>query len=66
MKKYPGAIALADEIGGVPQARFRNDLREFDAISDKYIGQHKPALGNNFGQSFKNQVKDLIKVFRPC
>ena len=57
LKYDKGAHALADEIGGVAQARFRNSMREFDAISNKFIGQHKPALGNNFGKSFKNQAR---------
>jgi len=57
MKTDQGAQALAKEINGVPQARFRNNMREYDAISDKYIGQHKPALKDNIGQSFKEQAK---------
>ncbi len=57
LKYDKGAHVLANEIGGIAQARFRNSTREFDAISDKFIGQHKPALGNNFGKSFRNQAR---------
>ena len=51
-----GDHALAKEISGLPQARFRGSDREFDAISEEYIGQHKPALKDNFGKDFKKQA----------
>lgn len=38
LKFDKGTHQLAKEIGGVPQARFANSNREFDAISDKLIG----------------------------
>ncbi|MES2061784.1 MAG: RHS repeat-associated core domain-containing protein [Bacteroidota bacterium] len=57
MKYDKGAHALAEEINGVAQARFKGLDREFDAISDKYIGQHKPALGDNIGGRFKEQAR---------
>ncbi len=62
MKFDQGAHDLAEEIGGVAQARFRNDSREFDAISDQFIGQHKPALGDNFGGSFKKQTRATFEA----
>ena len=57
------AHALADRIGGQPQARFSGgtDLREFDVISDKYIAQTKPA---NFvkNQAWRNQAKATFEA----
>lgn len=56
-QKYDaGAQNLATEIGGKAQVRFRNSPREFDAISDMYIGQHKPAL-NSVGSQFRQQAR---------
>ncbi|WP_143149853.1 restriction endonuclease fold toxin [Chryseobacterium takakiae] len=57
MKYDAGAHALAKEIGGKAQARFRYSNREYDAISSEWIGQHKPGLTNSFGKSFRNQAK---------
>lgn len=62
MKFDKGAQDLADEIGGVAQSRFRNNSREFDAISDRFVAQHKPALGNNIGQSFKKQARATFEA----
>lgn len=44
-KPDPDADALAERIGGLPRVKFENDPqgREFDAVSDEYIGQSKPA-----------------------
>ncbi|MDQ1097181.1 RHS repeat-associated protein [Chryseobacterium sp. SORGH_AS909] len=57
MKFDKGAHELAKEIGGKAQARFRYSNREYDAISDTWIGQHKPGLTSSFGKSFRNQAK---------
>ncbi len=63
LKYDKGAHELAEEIGGVPQATFRNDPNtEYDAISDEFIGQHKPALKANIGSSFKKQAKRTFQV----
>ncbi len=62
MKYDKGAHELAKEIGGKAQVRFRNSTREFDAISDKFIGQHKPALKDNFGKSFKDQARATFEA----
>ena len=57
MKYDKGAQELAKEIGGKAQARFRYSNREYDAISNKWIGQHKPGLTESFGKSFRAQAK---------
>lgn len=57
MKYDKGAQELAKEIGGKAQARFRYSNREYDAISNKWIGQHKPGLTESFGKSFRGQAK---------
>ena len=59
----PDATALAERIGGTPSVRFSNDPvgREFDAMSDQYIGQAKP---KNFqlNQSFRAQAKATFEA----
>lgn len=63
LKYDKGAHDLAEEIGGIPQATFRNNPNiEYDAISDEFIGQHKPALKANIGSSFKKQAKRTFEV----
>ncbi|WP_341902088.1 DUF4157 domain-containing protein [Fluviicola taffensis] len=63
LKYDKGAHDLAKEIGGVPQACFKNTPNiEYDAISDEFIGQHKPALKANIGSSFKKQAKRTFEV----
>ena len=44
-KPDPDADALAQRIGGESRVRFSNDPdgREFDAVSDQYVAQAKPA-----------------------
>jgi hypothetical protein len=57
-KPDPAADALAERLGGESRMRFENDPkgREFDAISDEYVAQSKPA-DMQIGSSFRNQVK---------
>ena len=57
-----GAHDLAEDIGGVAQARFRNSNREFDAISDRFVAQHKPALQSNIGSKFKKQARATFEA----
>ncbi|MGQ0840006.1 restriction endonuclease fold toxin [Actinokineospora sp.] len=56
--KDPDAIALAGRLDGQPTVRFANDPigREFDAVSDKYVAQTKPA-SFTLNQKFRNQAK---------
>ncbi len=66
LKYDAGAHALADEIGGRAQVAFKDSKigggREFDAVSSKSIGQHKPYIDENFGQSFKKQAKATFEA----
>jgi len=59
----PATIKLAQRIGGVPSVRFTNDpaVREFDAVSDQYIAQAKPA---NFtlNKNFRTQAKATFEA----
>ncbi|MGH3852033.1 MAG: Imm7 family immunity protein [Pseudonocardiaceae bacterium] len=59
----PDADALAERIGGRASVRFSNDttVREYDAVSDQYVGQAKPA---NFqmGSAFRNQAKATFET----
>ena len=61
--KDPDADALAQRIGGEPRVRFELDPvgREFDAVSDKFVAQAKPA---NFqmGKKFRNQAKATFEM----
>ena len=62
----PGAHALAEEIGGQAQVNISgiDDDKEFDAVSDEYIGEHKPAIGDNFGSRFKNRSRRVFRAAR--
>jgi RHS repeat-associated protein len=59
----PAAEALAARIGGVSSVKFPGKFkdREFDVLSDKYIGQTKPA---NFkmGGAFRNRAKATFEA----
>jgi hypothetical protein len=60
----PDAQALAQRIGGQAQAEFAsgpNAGREFDAISDEYVAQSKPA---NFtgGSSWRGQARATFQA----
>ncbi|MFF2658838.1 restriction endonuclease fold toxin [Kitasatospora sp. NPDC058032] len=62
-KPDAAADALAQRIGGRSRVRFENDPagREFDAISDLYVAQSKPA-GFRMGSSFRNQAKATFEA----
>jgi hypothetical protein len=53
------AMDLAKKLGGQAQVYFRDDpeQREFDAISDQYIGQTKATGITDPGQKIRNQLK---------
>ncbi|HXA18390.1 MAG TPA: Ig-like domain-containing protein [Thermoanaerobaculia bacterium] len=56
------ADALAERIGGRSRVKFSNGpANEFDAVSDKYVAQTKPA---NFkmGKAFRNQAKATFEA----
>lgn len=57
-KPDPAADKLAEKLGGESRVKFENDPtgREFDAISDDYVAQSKPA-GMQMGSAFRNQAK---------
>jgi hypothetical protein len=58
----PAAGKLAERIGGKPQVEFtKNPGREFDAVSDRYVAQSKPA---NFqlGSNFRDQAKATFQA----
>lgn len=57
-KPDPAADKLAEKLGGESRMKFENDPtgREFDAISDDYVAQSKPA-GMQMGSAFRNQAK---------
>lgn len=57
------ADALAVRIGGESRVKFANDPdgREFDAVSDEYIAQTKPAL-KDYGKSWRNQTKATFEA----
>ncbi|QBS46510.1 hypothetical protein DMB37_36980 [Nocardia sp. CS682] len=61
----PDADKLADRIGGQSQVKFGNDPsgREFDAVSDEFIGQAKPG-GQQLGSAFRNQGKESFEAAR--
>ncbi|MEU0873452.1 restriction endonuclease fold toxin [Nocardia brasiliensis] len=52
------ADRLAERIGGQSRVKFSNDPkgREFDVVSDEYIGQAKPG-GTQLGSTLRNQGK---------
>ncbi|MGH3628308.1 MAG: restriction endonuclease fold toxin [Sciscionella sp.] len=62
-KPDPAADKLADKIGGVSRVRFENDPigREFDAVSDDYLAQSKPA-GFKMGSQFRYQAKATFET----
>lgn len=62
-KPDPAADALADRIGGNSRMKFLNDPdgREFDVISDKFIGQAKPNL-SQYGKSWRKQTKATFEA----
>ncbi|MFD1151580.1 WXG100-like domain-containing protein [Saccharothrix hoggarensis] len=53
----PKADALAERIGGRSQVRFARDTpeTEYDAVSDQYVAQAKPA-NLTYGSQFRNQA----------
>ena len=67
LKKVPkedlAADALAKRINGESRVRFENDPagREFDAVSDDYIAQAKPAL-KTIGKSWRVQTKATFEA----
>lgn len=62
-KPDPAADALAERIGGESRVKFENDPqgREFDAVSDEYIAQTKPAL-QTVNKSVRNQMKATFEA----
>lgn len=58
-KPDAAADALADRIGGQSRVKFSGDSagREFDAISEQYVAQSKPAL-----QTVNKSVRDQMKA----
>lgn len=54
--KDPDAVALAERIGGQSTMRFESSIREFDVISDQYIGQAKPG-GYVFNPAGRGQAR---------
>jgi Restriction endonuclease fold toxin 3 len=59
------ADALANRIGGQSRVRFENDPkgREFDAVSDEYIGQAKPT-DFQLNKNFRTQAKATFRAAR--
>jgi uncharacterized protein YukE len=57
-KLDPDAVELAKRIGGESQVCFADDPagKEFDVVSDKYIGEAKPG-GLRLNEKFRNQAK---------
>ncbi|KGE19582.1 restriction endonuclease fold toxin [Paenibacillus wynnii] len=62
-KPDAAADALADRIGGQSRVKFSGDSagREFDAISDQYVAQSKPAL-QTVNKSVRDQMKATFEV----
>ncbi|MDO0929696.1 restriction endonuclease fold toxin [Streptomyces sp. TG1A-8] len=62
-KPDPSADALAERLNGESRVKFANDPegREFDAVSDTYVAQAKPA---NFqlGKAFRRQDQATFKM----
>ena len=56
------ADMLAKKLGGESRVKFDSDKsnREFDVVSDQYIGQAKEI--NNVGSSFRNQAKATFEA----
>lgn len=61
-KPDPGADALSELIGCEPRVKFANDPagREFDVVSDTYIGQVKPGI--TYGSDFRDQAKATFQM----
>ncbi|WP_280394804.1 restriction endonuclease fold toxin [Nocardia brasiliensis] len=62
-KPDAGADKLAERIGGQSRMKFSNDPdgREFDVVSDEFIGQAKPG-GQQLGSAFRNQGKESFEA----
>ena len=62
-KPDAAADALAQRIGGESRVKFSTDPagREFDAISNEYVAQSKPAL-NDYNKSVRNQMKETFEA----
>jgi len=61
--KDASAEKLADKIDGESTVKFDSDPkgREFDAVSDEYIAQAKPAI-QQLSQSTRNQMKATFEA----
>lgn len=57
-KPDPQADKLAERLGGQSRVRFRDDPanREFDAVSDEFIAQTKPAM-QQLGKNARSQMR---------
>ena len=62
-KLDPHADALSKKIGGQSRVKFSNDKnnREFDVVSDEYIGQAKPS-SITAGSAFRKQAKATFEA----
>jgi hypothetical protein len=62
-KEDAGADLLAEKLGGQSRMIFNNDPkgREFDVISDQYIGQTKTSM-NSLSSQFREQAKATIEA----
>jgi len=62
-KPDPDADALAERINGLPRVKFENDPqgREFDTVSDEYIGQAKPARFQ-ISKAFRAQARATFQA----
>nr|WP_178943943.1 restriction endonuclease fold toxin [Paenibacillus curdlanolyticus] len=62
-KEDAGADLLAKKLGGQSRMIFNNDPkgREFDVISDQYIGQTKTSM-NSLSSQFREQAKATIEA----
>ena len=56
----PAAEGLAKRIGGDAQMKFPNDPHEFDAISDQYVAQSKPA--DYYNQKWRKQAQATFEA----
>jgi hypothetical protein len=55
------ADALAAKLGGQSRVRFENHNKEFDVISDEFIGEAKPA-NLTYGSSWRNQTRLVFEA----
>jgi hypothetical protein len=64
-KPDPNADALAQRLGGQSRVKFSNDRagREFDAVSDEFVGQTKPAT-KQLSQDMRDQFKATFEAAR--